>query len=204
MTIGGVSQVVLMSGSGATSVGLADGKQLWQHPLEAGPRIVQPALTAEGDLLMTVGGEGMGGEGVRRIAVAHGPEGWSAQERWTSRALKPNFNDFVVHKGHAFGFDGSILSCIDLQDGQRKWKGGRYGNGQLVLLADEDLLLVLSEEGELALVKATPDQFREIARFPAITGKTWNHPALAGDVLLVRNGEEMAAFRLSLTGRADD
>ena len=204
MTIGGVSQVVLMSGSGATSVGLADGKQLWQHPLEAGPRIVQPALTAEGDLLMTVGGEGMGGQGVRRIAVAHGPAGWSAQERWTSRALKPNFNDFVVHKGHAFGFDGSILSCIDLQDGQRKWKGGRYGNGQLVLLADEDLLLVLSEEGELALVKATPDQFREIARFPAITGKTWNHPALAGDVLLVRNGEEMAAFRLSLTGRADD
>jgi hypothetical protein len=201
MTIGGVVQVLLLSGSGATSVGPADGKQLWQHPLETGARIVQPALTAEGDLLMTVGGEGMGGEGVRRIAIAHGPGGWSAQERWTSRGLKPNFNDLVVQKGHAFGFDGSILACIDLQDGQRKWKGGRYGNGQLVLLADEDLLLVLSEEGGLALVKATPDQFTEIARFPAIEGKTWNHPALVGDILLVRNGEEMAAFRLSLAGR---
>jgi len=150
---------------------------------------------------MTVGGEGMGGEGVRRVAIAHGPGGWSAQERWTSRGLKPNFNDFVVQKGHAFGFDGSILACIDLQDGQRKWKGGRYGNGQLVLLADEDLLLVLSEEGGLALVKASPDQFAEIARFPAIEGKTWNHPALVGDILLVRNGEEMAALRLSLAGR---
>jgi outer membrane protein assembly factor BamB len=199
MTIGGVAQILLMSGSGATSFAPADGTQLWQHAL-AGARIVQPALIADGGVLMSAGGDGLLGEGVRRIAVTTGPGGWSVQERWTSRDLKLNFNDFVVHKGHAFGFDRSILACIDLADGKRKWKGGRYGNGQLVLLADQDLLLVLSEEGELALVKATPDQFTEMARSPAIEGKTWNHPALVGDVLLVRNGEEMAAFRLSRAG----
>jgi len=138
--------------------------------------------------------------GTRRIRVARGPGGWTVEERWTSNRLKPYFNDFAVHEGHAFGFDGRILASIDLEDGTRNWKGGRYGSGQLVLLPDQDLLLVVSEQGELALVGATPDQFTELARFPAIEGKTWNHPVLVGDVLLVRNGQEMAAFRLSIAG----
>jgi outer membrane protein assembly factor BamB len=198
LTIGGVPQVLLLTGRGATSFAPSDGARLWELTIPASSMaatIVQPALTADGDVLVADGEASR----MRRVAAVHGPEGWRVEERWSSNGLKPYFNDFVVHKGHAYGFDGTILSAIDVTDGGRKWKGGRYGNGQLVLLADQDLLLVISEDGELALVSATPEGYNEVAaRVPAIEGKTWNHPVLAGDVLLVRNGEEMAAFRLAL------
>jgi outer membrane protein assembly factor BamB len=197
--IDGVEQVLLLGGAGATSVVPASGAVLWEYSWP-GTAIVQPALMADGSVVIN-SLAATGGLGTRRLAIAHGPNGWTAEERWTSSGLKPYFNDFVIHKGYAFGFDGIILASINLEDGKRTWKGGRYGNGQIMLLADQDLLLVITEEGQLALVSATPDQFKEIARFPAIDGKTWNHPALVGDVLLVRNGEEMAAFRLSLASR---
>src|SRR5579862_6266525 len=200
VTIDGVEQILLLSSSGVTSVAPADGKLLWKTAWE-GDGIVQPSVVAGSDVLMGSGSGMNAGNGLRRVAVTHGAAGWGVEERWTSAGLKPYFNDFVVHKGYAFGFDGSILACVDLADGKRKWKGGRYGHGQLILLPDQDVLLVLSEEGELGLVAASPDKFTELARIPAIEGKTWNHPVLAGDVLLARNGEEMAAFRLSLAPR---
>lgn len=199
-TIDGVAQILLLNTTGALSVAPADGTLLWKHDWE-GDGIVQPAVIAGGNILLGSGSGMASGNGTRRVAVTHGGGGWNVEERWTSNGLKPYFNDFVVHKGNAFGFDGSILACIGLEDGKRKWKGGRYGHGQIILLPDQDLLLVLSEEGDLALVKATADQFTEVARFKAIEGKTWNHPVLVGDQLLVRNGEEMAAFRLSLASR---
>ncbi len=195
LTIDGVTQILMLNGTGVTSVAPTDGARLWQHAWP-GESILQPALTRAGDILVSVGQ----GSGIRRLAVRQGPDGWTTEERWTSARLKPYYSQFVVHQGHAFGFDGSILACIDLEDGKRKWKGGRYGAGQLLLLTEQDLLLVLSERGELALVSAASEKFKEIARVPGIDGKTWNHPVLVGDVLLVRNGQEMAAFRLSMVG----
>jgi outer membrane protein assembly factor BamB len=197
-TIDGVDQIVLLSADGVTSVSPATGAVLWDYDWAAdGTPIVQPAIVDGGDILAN-SINGMGGLGVRRIGVSQVAGKWTTRERWTSSGLKPYFNDFVVHNGYAYGFDGSILSCIDLTDGTRKWKGGRYGSGQLVVLSDEDLLLVISEEGDLALVSATPDGFKEVAKVPGIDGKTWNHPVIVGDTLLVRNGETMAAFRLTL------
>jgi len=178
-TLDGVRQVLLMSGSGAASVGPEDGKVLWTYAWEGAP-ILQPAVTEDGGVLINTS-DMSGGSGTRRLAVAHGPEGWTAKEVWTSRGLKPYFNDIVVHKGRAYGFDGGILACIDLQDGKRKWKGARFGHGQLLLLRDQDLLLVVSEEGELGLVAADPGQYTEIARAPGIEGKTWNRAERGGD-----------------------
>ena len=195
-TLAGVPQILLMNGGGITSVGL-DGSILWASHAEAGVAFVQPQVLEDGSVL-AASGEALRGQGMRRLAVSRAPDGtWKVEERWTSRGLKPYFSDFVVHKGHAYGFDGTILSAINLETGERVWKGGRYGAGQMLLLPQQDLLLVVSEEGDLVLVAASPDQHTEIAKFKAIEGKTWNHPVLVGDVLLVRNGEEMAAFRLA-------
>ncbi|MYI75370.1 MAG: PQQ-binding-like beta-propeller repeat protein [Acidobacteria bacterium] len=195
VTLDGVPQVLLLTSDGVTSVAPDDGKVLWTHDWATSSRIVQPALTAAGDIL--VGADGF--VGLQRVSAtrpAGKDGGWNTEVRWTTTGLKPYFNDFVVHEGHAYGFDGSILASVDLETGERAWKGGRYGHGQLLLLADQDLLLVLGERGDLALVDATPAGFTERARVPAIEGKTWNHPVLVDDILLVRNTEEMAAFRI--------
>ncbi len=195
LTIAGVPQILLLGHAATISVSPTDGSLLWEHPWP-GIGIVQPARIADGDLLISLVDSGASPIGTRRITVANGAGGWSVEERWTSRGLKTSFSDVVVHKDRAYGFDGSILACVDLETGERVWKGGRYGEGQLMLLPDQDLLLVLTEQGELALVEASPERFAELARIAVLAGKTWSQPALVGDILLVRNGEEMAAFRL--------
>jgi len=136
MAFDGVPQIVQLRGNGATSFAPADGAVLWRHESEGGA-IVQPAVTADGNILINSIGV-TGGQGIRRLAIAHNSGGWTVDERWRSTGLKPYFNDFVVHNGHAFGFDGSILSCIDLADGGRKWKGGRYGGGPPGVGAEQD------------------------------------------------------------------
>ena len=187
----GVEQVVWLSEAGACGVTPDDGTLLWERPWPGDP-IVQPAVTADGDVLVTAGDR----SGLVRLGVQRGSGGWEVRERWASIRLKPYYNDFVVHQGHAYGLDGGRLVCLDLARGERRWKGGRFGHGQLLLVSDADLLLVVTEAGELALAAASPDAFHELARVSAIEGKTWNHPVVVGDTLFVRNAQEMAAFRL--------
>ena len=191
ITIKGVPQILLMSDSGAISVDPQGGRKLWSYDWQVGNRILQPAVIEEGDLLLA--GET---KGVSRVKVSYTEGEWNVKELWRSAEMKVNFNDFIIHKGHAYGFDGPRIECLDLSTGKPKWRGYPY-RGWLLLLADQDILLVLTEKGGLALVDANPDRFTELAEFPAIKGKTWNHPVLAGEILLVRNNLEMAAFRLS-------
>jgi len=195
-TIGGVEQLLILTPQGAASLDPATGTPLWSHEWKGLP-IIQPDLIPGGGILISA----FQSAGTRRIDPVHGPNGWTIETRWTSLALKPYFNDTIIYKGHAYGFDARILACIDLNDGKRIWKGGRYGNGQMLLLPDQDLLLILSEDGELALVPASDSGFTELAKIPVLEGKTWNHPVLAAGLLFVRNAQEMAAFRLPAAGR---
>jgi outer membrane protein assembly factor BamB len=135
----------------------------------------------------------------RRIDVKHEADSCTISEAWTSLDMKPDFNDFVEHEGFVYGFDGSIFACVDLKTGKRQWKKGRYGNGQVLMLADSGQLLVVSEKGELILIEADPSALKEIARIPAIEGKTWNHPVLSGHRVYLRNAEEAACFELPAT-----
>ncbi|NQU86252.1 MAG: PQQ-binding-like beta-propeller repeat protein [Mariniphaga sp.] len=191
--IDGKRQILLMSGNGIISIEPISGKQIWEYKYPCESRILQPAFISDNDIMVNAGGK----KGIRRISVTHESDQWKIEELWTSTRMRPDFNDFVVHKGHVFGFDGPSLACIDIDKGERKWKGGRYG-GQLILLADQDLLLVLSEKGELVLVEANPNKYSELAHLRAIEGRTWNHPVLVGDILLVRNTSEMVAYKLAL------
>lgn len=193
LSIENTTQVLLLSAIGVTSLNPNDGSILWKHALPGGSNIVQPAITNNGDLLIGAG-EGLG---LGRFSVKKEAEEWKIREIWSSTKIQPNFNDMVVHEGYAYGYSGSALVCIDLTSGERKWRGNRYG-GQLLLLSDQNLLLVLSEKGKLALVKAQAKQFEEVASLKAIEGKTWNHPVVIGDVILIRNTEEMAAFKCQL------
>ena len=108
--------------------------------------------------------------------------------------MKNKFASSVFWQGHVYGLDEDILTCLDAETGQRNWKDGRFGYGQLLLASGH--LIVLSGEGDLALVKATPERFQELARLPAISGKTWNHPAIADGRLFVRNAAEMACYQI--------
>jgi len=136
--------------------------------------------------------------GVGSIEASKGTGEWIITDRWSTAQIKPEFSDFVVHQGLAYGFDGAIFCCVDVATGKRAWKAGRYGRGQVVLLPDQDLLLVVSESGEAILLAASSEKHHELARMKALAGKTWNHPVLAHGRLYLRNAEEMACYELQL------
>jgi outer membrane protein assembly factor BamB len=195
--LGGMEQILIASNVGLTGLDPRSGRVLWQYSPEKEadmPRCVQPALVSPSDVLL-----GTGFVGDERITLgSSGSAAPEVQTRWTSRALRPYFNDRVVHNGYVYGFDEGMFTCVSVEDGKAAWRGGRYGSGQVLLLADQDLLLVLSEKGDVVLVKADPKGHQELGRFHALDGKTWNHPVIAHGKLFVRNGEEAACYELAV------
>jgi outer membrane protein assembly factor BamB len=199
--IDGVEQLLAVTGEGMTALDPESGKVLWDYDWSLGEqfnRVTQPALVGDSDVLI---GSGFG-IGTRRVHVNRKGSDWKTDQVWETRAISPYYNDLVVHKGHLYGFHSIFLTCVDLETGKAAWKERGYANGQALLLPDQDLLLVMTESGDVALVEARPDARKELGRFHVWDGKTWNHPVVARGKLFVRNGEEAACFDLSADAKA--
>lgn len=191
--LAGRRQLLVVMARRAVGLDLADGRLLWSYPWEVSyeNNIAQPVLVGTNRLVLSAGY----GKGAACLELEESTNGFSVTEIWRNKNLKNKFTSSVLHEGHIYGLDEDILVCLDAATGERRWKDGRYGYGQL-LLADGHLV-ILGGDGELALVKASPERRIEVARFPALRGKTWNHPAIAGGRLFVRNAVEMACFELA-------
>jgi outer membrane protein assembly factor BamB len=191
----GKPQLLAQDNQGLTGLAVADGAVLWQRP-NPDPAVIPMLQAAPVDDHRFVVAFGAG---IALLDLQEEGGIWKASETWSTQKFRPSFSNFVVHEGHVYGLDDGILACVDVRDGSRVWKKGRYGSGQVLLLAEPSLLVVLSEKGELALVDARPQEPGEVVRFPAIAGKTWAHPTVAQGRLIVRNAAEMACFRLTPT-----
>jgi outer membrane protein assembly factor BamB len=196
-TLAGKPQVLMLHDEGLSAFDPADGAVLWTAgtPMSGAPKANQPHAFSSSALLVG----GLEGLGIARVDVARENGQWKADQAWNSSRLKPEFPDQVVHNGHAYGFDVSIFCCIDTATGEQCWKEGRYGRGQVILLAEQSLLVVLSEKGQAVQLAANPERHQELGHFQALKGKTWNHPVIADGRLYARNAEEMACYDLEGT-----
>ena len=193
VTLAGIRQILVFSASRLMGITPGRGDVLWEYPwtTQYGVNASQPLLLDDRRVFVSTGY----GTGAAAIELTSAGDGrLSVKELWRTNRMKNQFTSSVLHEGFIYGLDEAILACLDAATGELKWKGGRYGYGQVALASGH--LIVLSEGGELALVRATPENHQEIARFPAIEGKTWSHPALSEGFLLIRNISEMAAFDL--------
>jgi outer membrane protein assembly factor BamB len=193
VTLAGKRQIMVVTASRIAGLDPSDGAVLWTHPwnVSNGISISQPLVVDANRFFISAGY----GKGAALVELSGGGRSFTTKPVWENINLKTKFNSPVAHNGHAYGLDEGILTCIDLSTGERKWKGGRYGYGQVLLASNH--LIVTTDTGDLALVKADPAGYAEVARFNALSGKTWNVPALANGRLLVRNGSEMAAYNLT-------
>ena len=195
-------QVLNFNAEGIYGHDVNSGKVLWNYPWISNPsernNVCQPvALPSDEETPDQVFISSGYGRGCALFDLIKVEKKWEVRKRWSNRNLKAKFSSVVRSGDHVYGLDGSILVCIDLATGDRCWKGGRYGYGQLVLV--DELLIVQAESGEIVLVEATPDRHHELARFAALSQRTWNHPVVSGSLLLVRNDREAACYQLPVT-----
>ena len=196
-TLGGKRQVLIVNEDNASGHDPSSGRLLWQiewpGKSNANASVSQAVPLPPNQFLLSKGYGG--GAALFQLTPTRSGK-FKVQNIWRStKVLKTKFCNVVIHKNHVYGLSDGILECVELATGRRAWKKGRYGHGQLLGVGDH--LLVQMEFGKMALVDATPEEFREVSRFTPLDGKTWNNPTLYGNRLLVRNGLEAACYELA-------
>eukprot|EP00456_Euglypha_rotunda_P019996 TRINITY_DN175_c1_g1_i9.p1 TRINITY_DN175_c1_g1~~TRINITY_DN175_c1_g1_i9.p1 ORF type:complete len:556 (-),score=141.26 TRINITY_DN175_c1_g1_i9:78-1745(-) len=180
-------------GTGLAANALETGEQLWFFPWTNAPKVcgAMPLVLDDRSVLYGIGY----GEGTVRLEVEKADK-WTVTKKWHSNRFRPKFNDFVVRDGYAYGLDDGTLTCLDIETGKVTWKAGRYGYGQVLLV--NDMLLIVSEKGEVLMIPAEPSKPDVVASFQALDEAeiTWNQPVLVRGKLLVRNANEAACFDL--------
>ncbi len=193
VTLAGKRQILVETATRIVGLAVEDGSLLWETSWNTGMGIncSQPIVIDANRFFVSSGY----GKGAALVEITSSGDGLTARKVWENSSMKNKFNSSVLYEGNAYGLDEGILACVDVQTGAQRWKGGRYGYGQVILASGH--LIVITDTGELALVTATPDQHTEVARFSALEGKSWNYPAIADGRLLVRNQTQMACFDLA-------
>jgi outer membrane protein assembly factor BamB len=193
LSVAGRQEIVLFSSDGLFAVDESDGKVHWSHPIEAAvgvPPVLQPCQTAPDSFVLGHGA----GFGAALVLLA--TDGHSTSRKWVTHQFKPNFNDMVLHGGYVYGFDGTVFCCVDAATGKRQWRDGRYGGGQVLLLADQGVMIVTSEDGEAILLRCNHERNEELGRILAIEGKAWNLAAIAQNRLFMRSDAELACLEM--------
>lgn len=186
-------QILAVTARRVAGIAPEDGTVLWEFPWanSIGVNVSQPIVVGPNRFFVSAGY----GKGAALVELTSAGGKLSAAPVWERASMKNKFNSSVLHEGYVYGLDEQMLTCVDVATGEQKWKARGYGYGQVVLASGH--LIVTTEEGEIALVRATPAGHTELARFPALEGKTWNVPAISNGRLLVRNATQMACYKLT-------
>jgi outer membrane protein assembly factor BamB len=195
-TLGGKQQILLFDGEGVRGFDASGGGELWHFDwvTQMGMNITQP-LVLDGDRVFVTSAYDVG---CAMLQVTESAGQWAVKPLWQNKVMRCKLSSPVAYQGHIYGLDEGILACVDQQTGARKWRDGRYRHGQVLLV--NDLLLILSEQGQLAIVEASPTGFHELGKIAVFDDKTWNYHAMAGGKVFLRNHREMACYDLIVPG----
>ena len=188
-TLAGKRQIVAIQQKAVAGFEIKTGKELWSFPI-GNPQSNCASPLVVGDTVITSSGYGYG---THRIQIKKGETGFEATELWHSLKLKAKFADMVVKDGFLYGLNDGRMTCLNLENGKSAWRGGNYGHGQILGVGEH--MIVQGEQGDISVLELNPNEEEVVMDFDALDHRTWNHPVLAGRILLVRNDREAVAFQ---------